>query len=83
MTENPVGMEDDEGDETHLTRGRASSLLHSRPAGFEDEEWAFEDQLKDRSDEQLDIDLQKTMDELESTRESMAAIAEKRLHLKR
>ena len=84
MTENPVGMEDDEGDETHLTRNRASSLLHSRPAGFEDEEWAFEDQLKDRSDEQLQVDLKKTMEELENTRELMAATAdEKRLHFEK
>lgn len=63
---------------------RAASLLRFRPGGLEDDDWAFENQLKDRSTEQLQIDSKKTANELEENRESMVATAdEKRLHFEK
>ena len=48
---------------------------------MESDDWAFEDQLKSRSKEQLQMDLIKIEKILDVARESMAATAdEKRLH---
>eukprot|EP00581_Thalassiosira_minuscula_P014508 CAMPEP_0183711958 /NCGR_PEP_ID=MMETSP0737-20130205/7271_1 /TAXON_ID=385413 /ORGANISM="Thalassiosira miniscula, Strain CCMP1093" /LENGTH=1045 /DNA_ID=CAMNT_0025940531 /DNA_START=202 /DNA_END=3342 /DNA_ORIENTATION=+ len=42
------------------------------------EDWAFEDQLKQRFTEQLEIDLKETEEELELAREAMAATADEK-----
>jgi len=76
-------FEEPDQEEGHFRRHmvRAQSLQRHQPVD-DDGEWAFEDQLKDRSTEQLQIDLKKTTEELDKTRKSMAATAdEKRLHL--
>ena len=61
--------------------GCAPTLEVECPAGLESDDWAFEDQLKSRSKEQLQMDLIKIEKILDVARESMAATAdEKRLH---
>mmetsp|Transcript_36878 Transcript_36878/g.79639 ORF Transcript_36878/g.79639 Transcript_36878/m.79639 type:complete len:1203 (-) Transcript_36878:573-4181(-) len=60
-----------------------SPLVRRRPSSLgSSQAWAFEDQLKLRTTEHLEIDLKETEKELEELRESMAATAdEKRLQL--
>jgi len=79
----PIAEDADNNDED-LGSEQAPSLLHSRPTGTDVEDWAFEDQLPNRSTEQLEIDLEDYGIELESARNSMAATAdEKRLNTKK
>ena len=74
-------IEESSSDE-HIEIDSVPSLLHVGPVDVED--WAFEDQLVNRSTEQLKIDFEETKKELESTRISMAATAdEKRLHFEK
>ena len=62
------------------SRLRAASLM-KLPNGLEDTEWAFEDQLQERTTENLRIDLQKVDQELEEMREQMSSTAEdKKIH---
>ena len=69
------GVVSDEREPTPLVRHCPSNLENSQ-------NWAFEDQLKLRTTEHLEIDLKETEKELADKRESMAATAdEKRLQL--
>jgi len=80
----PDVLENDGDAQFTKLRERAQSLVRERPSTFEGDEWAFGDQLKDRSTEQLQIDLKKTMDELKKTRNSMAAtVDEKRFYFEK
>eukprot|EP00584_Thalassiosira_punctigera_P009361 CAMPEP_0172539054 /NCGR_PEP_ID=MMETSP1067-20121228/10331_1 /TAXON_ID=265564 ORGANISM="Thalassiosira punctigera, Strain Tpunct2005C2" /NCGR_SAMPLE_ID=MMETSP1067 /ASSEMBLY_ACC=CAM_ASM_000444 /LENGTH=1059 /DNA_ID=CAMNT_0013324677 /DNA_START=41 /DNA_END=3220 /DNA_ORIENTATION=- len=54
-------------------------LVRRRPSGLGiAEDWAFEDQLKLRTTEQLETDLKETEKELEEARDSMAATADEK-----
>ena len=82
MVANPsVAIHDSQEEDGAPGRDRAPTLEVECPAGLENDDWAFEDQLKSRSKEQLQMDLVKIEKILEAARESMAATAdEKRLH---
>ena len=63
-------------------RTRAISLAMAPPPGWMSEEgddaWSFEAQLKDRSTEQLKLDVKKVEKELEDAREAMSVTAEEK-----
>ncbi len=69
-------------------RVRANSLAVAAPPGWMseegDEEWSFEAQLKERTTEQLKLDLKKVEKELQDAREAMSVTAEekKKVHAK-
>jgi Kef-type K+ transport system membrane component KefB len=63
------------------TRGRVDSLIVAPPGGLDDDhedDWVFEDQLKDRSMEQLHLDLRKVEKELEHKRNQMSITVEEK-----
>lgn len=76
-------IQDDDHFTILLAIGLAKYLLRDRPMGLEDDNWEFEDQLKDWSTEKLQTDLKKTMDEVEKTHNSMVATANEKRKTKK
>lgn len=76
-------IQDDDHFTILLAIGLAKYLLRDRPMGLEDDNWEFEDQLKDWSTEKLQTDLKKTMDEVEKTHNSMVATADEKRKTKK
>ena len=75
-----IELSENKSNGDHGRDSRVNSLDISPPPGWMSNDgnidWTFEDQLKDRSTEQLGTDLRKVEKELEKARESMSITAE-------